>query len=789
MTRQKSKEKSWKMKLLVWMICIFGMCCTENKQVLADSLTTGDGYEYILLFGGGIEITGYIGSETELVIPETINNQSVIMIGETAFSDNNNLVSVKIPNGVQSISLDAFNGCSKLMRIELPESLKSIGESAFEDCSSLTSIEIPDGVTDIEFGTFKNCVSLINIEIPKSVEFVSPYAFRGCSNLTNIEVDNENTTYDSRENCNAIIETATNKIIIGAKETKILDGITSIGDSAFEGRNGMTSIEMSDSVTQIGYGSFKNCTGLADIELPGSLLSIGSNAFEGCTGLVNVELPEGLKSIGEYAFSGCAGLKNIEFPDSLVSIEYGAFSGCDELTSVVIPAGVTAIGSGSFSACDKLVVDSNNTVYDSRDNCNAIIETASNTVSIGCKETKIPTSVTNIGNGAFGECTGLTNIEIPNSVTKIGNGAFSGCTGLTSMQIPNSVTKIGDSAFAFCENLKSINIPNSVTEIESCAFRGCSSLTNIEIPNSITSLEWNVFAWCNGLTSVVIPNSVTEINSGAFEGCPSKMIIYAYAGSYAADYATNNGYTLVLLNHEHTFDAGTITQQPTATAEGVKTYICTECGETKTEPIPKLVETPDQPGTPDQPNTPDQPGTPDHPSAPDQPGTSDQPSTPNQPSTPDQPSTDNDLVEVGTSINVSGVVYKITKCSNKAKEVEYVEPVSSKKTSVTIPATVKINKETYKVTAVSANAFKNNKKLKSVTIGKNVTKLGKNAFSGCKNLKKITIKSTNLKSVGNNALKGIDKKATIKVPKKQYNKYKKLFKSKTGYKKSMKIKK
>ena len=169
--------------------------------------------------------------------------------------------------------------------------------------------------------------------------------------------------------------------------------------------------------------------------------------------------------------------------------------------------------------------------------------------------------------------------------------------------------------------------------------------------------------------------------------------------------------------------------------------------------------------------------------------------------TPQTPNTDDDgqkkedtgiqstLPEVGTQRTVSDGVYKITKSSATNKEVTFTQPKNSKKTSITIPATIKIDGQTYKVTEVAAKAFKNNKKLKSVTIGKNVKKIGKEAFSGCNKVKKITIKSSVLKSVGKNAIKGIDERATIKCPKKQLSAYKKLFKSKTGYKNTMKIKK
>ncbi|MBQ4058347.1 MAG: leucine-rich repeat protein [Lachnospiraceae bacterium] len=157
--------------------------------------------------------------------------------------------------------------------------------------------------------------------------------------------------------------------------------------------------------------------------------------------------------------------------------------------------------------------------------------------------------------------------------------------------------------------------------------------------------------------------------------------------------------------------------------------------------------------------------------------------------TTQEPDETKELPKVGSKKTVSSGQYKVTKSSSKSKEVAFLKPKSSKKTSVSIPSTIKINGYTYKVTEISSKAFKNNKKLESVTIGKNVKKIGKEAFYNCKKLKKITIKSTVLQSVGKNAIKNIDKKATIKVPKKQLRKYEKLFKSKTGYKKTMKIKK
>ena len=167
---------------------------------------------------------------------------------------------------------------------------------------------------------------------------------------------------------------------------------------------------------------------------------------------------------------------------SVTSIGIEAFYDCDGLTSITIPNSVTSIGERAFSYCyglESIIVENGNTIYDSRENCNAIIETETNTLIVGCKNTVIPNSITIIGERAFSNCYGLTSITIPNSVTSIGEEAFYYCTGLTSVTIGNSVTSIGDHAFGGCESLTTVTIPNSVTSIGDYAFFACTGLTSV----------------------------------------------------------------------------------------------------------------------------------------------------------------------------------------------------------------------------------------------------------------------------------------------------------------------
>ena len=271
-------------------------------------------------------------------------HRDVRSIKEGAFRNCSGLISIVIPNSVTTIEDNAFNSCTGLTSVDIPNSVRSIGEGAFKNCSSLISIVIPNSVTSIGEAAFYGCTGLTYIRIPRNVITIGHSAFGSCSNLTSVRVEPQNEVYDSRNNCNAIIETSKNCMILGCQNTKI----------------------------------------------PNSVLSIDERAFNGCTGLTSIYIPRSVKSIGESVFCNCSNLASI-------------------------------------------CVDSQNTVYDSRNDCNAIIETSTNTLVFGCRSSIIPSDVTSIADDAFEGCTGLISIRIPNSVRSIGYSAFSDCTGLTSI--------------------------------------------------------------------------------------------------------------------------------------------------------------------------------------------------------------------------------------------------------------------------------------------------------------------------------------------------------------------
>ena len=288
--------------------------------------------------------------------------------------------------------------------------------------------------------------------------------------------------------------------------------VTSIGIVAFDYCTELTSVTIPNSVTSIGDGAFRSCSGLTSVTIPNSVTSIGKYAFDRCSGLTSVTIPNSVTSIGEYAFFGCSGLTSVTIPSSVTSIGKYAFYNCSGLTSVTIPNSVTSIGSYAFSSCSGLTsvtVDKNNGTYNSRDNCNAIIETSTNKLIVGCKNTIIPNSVTSIGNGAFYICLKLTSVTIPNSVTSIGDSAFYSCWGLTSVTIPNSVTSIGDGAFDYCLMLR--NLTSLAVEPPTCgigAFKyvdktSCQLLVPEESINKYkTADQWKEFLNILGYDSV-----------------------------------------------------------------------------------------------------------------------------------------------------------------------------------------------------------------------------------------------------------------------------------------------
>ena len=531
----------------------------------------------------------------------------VTIIEEETFGNCRQLKSIMIPDGVTEIEANAFRVCYALESVTIPDGVTSIGYEAFYECRSLTSITIPKNVTSIGRSAFCRCTGLSSITIPSGVTSLEDYTFSGCTALTNVTIP---------------------------------ESVTRIGANAFSNCSNLTDVTIPSGVTSIEDYTFSRCSSLASVTIPKSVTSIGTNAFDGCYVLKDVyysgtlqewnnitkegyfssyPLCEATKHYSPIASGTCgADLTWTLYEDGVLTIsgtgkmsDYPADTGApwfgwrDQITSVVIRSGATSIGSRAFCQCNKL------TSVTIPDGVASIGDFAFSPCSSLASIT-IPDSVTTIGKMAFNGCKSLADgngfvivrnvlydyygaggaaVTIPSGVTRIDNSAFFNDT-ITGVTIPDSVTSIGNAAFYDCSSLTTATIPDSVTSIGNKTFSGCSNLTSVKIPASMTSIEDETFRGCSSLTSVEIPASVTSVGKSAFYGCASLKDVYytscSETGWKNITIGSNNDPLQNATVHylEHQWDEGVITIEPTYEKDGIKTFTCSVCQETKTETIP-----------------------------------------------------------------------------------------------------------------------------------------------------------------------------------------------------------
>lgn len=498
----------------------------------------------------------------------TIPN-SVTSIAQYTFCGCKSLTSITIPNSVTSIDQYAFIGCSSLASVTIPNSVTSIGEAAFYGCSGLTSITIPNSVTSVEGNAFNGCSNLTSITIPSSVTTIGYGAFSSCKGIASIKVDDNNIKYDSRDNCNAIIETATNTLVQGCKNTTIPNSVIAIGTRAFYGN--VNHFTIPSWITYIGGNAF-SCK-MVEVEstvpikihesafgntqksvlyVPKGCIEIYSqadcwNQFSKIVEQVSFEPIQfedsNVKKIcvsnwdldgdGELSYNEAAvvdwigqvfhgnqeirSFKEFQYFTRMSMIPEDAFRNCGSLESIAIPNSVASIGWYAFAGCALKSVDIPNSVA-----------SIGHKAFYGCiylESVTLPNALTSIESNLFAYCQRLKTVTIPESVTSIGTGAFLECTNLISLTIGNSVTTIGDGAFGNCYSLKTLTIPNSVTTIGGDAFARCKNLEFVDIPNSVTHLGDQVFDGCERLKSVHLPNSLKDIGTELFLNCPALAAI------------------------------------------------------------------------------------------------------------------------------------------------------------------------------------------------------------------------------------------------------------------------
>ena len=338
---------------LFWMVLLTVFCAAAGASG-EEYFVRGD-YEYILLDDGTAEITQYNGTDTAVVIPETLDGHTVTSIGDYMFASHiGSIVSVCLPDTVTAIGTEAFSGCSDLAEITLPGGLTSIGKHAFSGCRSLTKLTLPDSLIMIGPGAF-GYGGFSESAIPDSVRYIGNNPFYYCWNLERITVSPDHPWLEIIDG--ALFSKENRRLICypGAyDQTKtsfiIPEGTRMIGGLAFYGWHGLTEVVLPDSVTDIGVNAFTGCDGLTEVTIPAGVVHIERAAFSWCENLKQLTIPGSVTSVGDKAFFWCSSLTDVVIEEGVTSIGEGAFHDCHHLKSITIPDSVTSIGKQALEA-------------------------------------------------------------------------------------------------------------------------------------------------------------------------------------------------------------------------------------------------------------------------------------------------------------------------------------------------------------------------------------------------------------------------------------------------------
>lgn len=426
-----------------------------------------------------------------------------------AFEGCSQLTSIILPNSIIITTNGTFSGCSSLTSVTLSSSLQRIANSMFQDCSALTHIDIPATVTTIGQDAFKGCSSLTSIVIPASTTTIYNTAFNNCHSLQSIVVEPENTVYDSRNACNAIIKTETNELVIGCDNTEIPDDVVTIGANAFYGRSQMTTIVLPASVTSIGSTAFMGCGGVMEMHVNATTPpSLGNGVFGGSPAAVNPGIPVYVpcESIEDYQnTTGWSSFTNYQESDEFICF-------ADPEVKAICVAHWDTNGDGQLSYAEAEVVG-----------YVALLNVfKNNTTIVTFNELQYFTGLNGIYSTAFEGCTSLQEVTLPTNTHIVASRAFFGCSALRYVGNLETVQTISAKAFMYCTALTGLSFGPNLTTIGDDAFNGCTQLTYIVV-------------------ECTTPPAFEYIPTSTFYDVPKSIPVYVPCGS-VADYQTyNNG--------------------------------------------------------------------------------------------------------------------------------------------------------------------------------------------------------------------------------------------------------
>ncbi len=560
----------------------------------------------------------FCSSLTSVTIPD-----SVTSIGDSAFYGCESLTSVTIPDSVTSIGSCAFYGCASLTSVTIPDSVTSIGGSAFYGCTSLTSVTIPDSVTSIGGSAFYNCKSLTSVTISGSVTSIGWSAFYGCASLTSVTIPDSVTSIGGSAfyDCSSLTSVT------------IPDSVTSIGDYAFYGCESLTSVTIPDSVTSIGNCAFASCTSLTGIwvaegnshyanDASGVLFNKDKTTLVQCPGaFAAYTVPNSVTSIGEYAFSHCTSLTSVTIPNSVTSIGEHAFSYCTSLTSVTISDSVTSIGEYAFYDCTSLTdvyyagSEAQWKAISISSNRNDDLLTANihyNYVSHTHSYKDVVTAPTCTEKGYTTHTCSCGDSYVDTYTDALGHAWDN---GKVTKEPTETETGVKTFTCTRCGETKTETIPklthehnyNAVVTAPTCTEKGYTTHTcacgDSYVDSYVLPLghDWGSgkvtkepTATENGIKTYIC----ARCGETKTETIPKLTHEHSYKAVVTAPTCTAKGYTTHTCSCGdsyvdtytdalgHAWDEGKVTKPATETEDGVKTFTCTRCGETKTETIP-----------------------------------------------------------------------------------------------------------------------------------------------------------------------------------------------------------